>query len=583
MQPIPRQTLLRIIFAAAVSLGLSAALLWPVPVRMNELLVGHPGNDTWNHVWGYWWVGEALKAGEWPVRADLLAWPGGGTLYFIDTMQAVLSWPVQLLFGPAVAYNLVIFLQLAFCGFAAWILTWRLTGDWIAAFAALFLFEMSPHLLGQAYNGISETVCAGWFPLTLWALLRMMNVPDIRNSAILGLVGGICILTSWYYGLFAAIGSIVLLIWSALRQAWLYDWKRIGKGLAIAASTAGAIAAGPFLSFRSSLSAADALVTRDPEFVERSLLNHNITDVAAFFHFTKTPSPDLFRLYGEELIIVIYLGWIGIALSVYALLSFRKSRDLSPWIWLGAIFFVFSLGPYLNFGGEYVMSGSKRIPLPFLPLYKAFPVFDRISHPFRFVVGVNLALAILGAHGFRRLLKGRSDRARTAAVFALCLAMWAEYSLGSPARLPVAACDARIPAAYADIRSDPSSGAVLDLPMTLPNLERAVYVWNQSVHGRPVPWGLNDPMPAKLLENRLTATLIQIEATRARTIPAFLPELDLVVAARTLARQGYSHVVLHERLFPGFKRDQAVNLLNALFGEPAAYEEEGILVYRLEL
>ena len=51
------------IVAGAGALG--AALLWPVPARMGELLVGHPGNDTWNHVWGYWWVGEALKAGEW--------------------------------------------------------------------------------------------------------------------------------------------------------------------------------------------------------------------------------------------------------------------------------------------------------------------------------------------------------------------------------------------------------------------------------------------------------------------------------------------------------------------------------------
>jgi hypothetical protein len=583
MQSIPRQTLLRIIFAAVVSLALSIALLWPVPIRMGDVLVGHPGNDTWNHVWGYWWVGEALKAGEWPVRADLLAWPDGGSLYFIDSMQAIASWPVQLLFGPVVAYNLVILLQLAFCGFAAWILTWRLTGDWIAAFAALFFFELSPHLLGQAYNGISETVCAGWFPLTLWALLRMMNVPSARNAFLLGLVGGICILTSWYYGLFAALGALVLLIWSGLRQAWLYDWKGIAKGLGLAAATAGSIAIGPFLAFRSSLSASDALVSRDPAFVERSLLNHNITDVAAFFHFTKTPSPDLFRLYGEELIIVIYLGWVAILLSFYALYSYRKSRDLSPWLWLGAIFFVFSLGPYLNLGGEYVMSGSKRIPLPFLPLYKAFPVFDRISHPFRFVVGVNLALSIVAAHGFRRLLKERSDRTRICAVFLLCICIWSEYSLGSPARLPVAACDASISSAYSEIRSDSSEGAVLDLPMTLPNLERAVYVWNQSEHGRPVPWGLNDPMPAKLLQNRLTATLIQIESTRAQILPALLPELDLVVASRALVRQGYSHIVVHERLFPRYKRDHTVNLLNALYGEPSSHEEDGLLVYRLGL
>ena len=48
--------------------------------------------------------------------------------------------------------------------------------------AALFLFEMSAHLMGQSYNGISETVCAGWFPMTLWALIRMMERPSFKRA-----------------------------------------------------------------------------------------------------------------------------------------------------------------------------------------------------------------------------------------------------------------------------------------------------------------------------------------------------------------------------------------------------------------
>ena len=75
-------------------------------------------------------------------------------------MQAVFSWPIQIIFGPEVAYNFVMIIQIALCGFAAWLLTWKVTGDPKASFAALFIYEMSPHLLGQSYNGISETVCA---------------------------------------------------------------------------------------------------------------------------------------------------------------------------------------------------------------------------------------------------------------------------------------------------------------------------------------------------------------------------------------------------------------------------------------
>jgi len=102
------------------------------------------------------------------------------------------------------------------------------------------------------------------------------------------------------------------------------------------------------------------------------------------------------------------------------------------------------------------------------------------------------------------------------------------------------------------------------------------------VHGRPVPWGLNEPMPRGLLRNRLTATLIRLEATRARSLPPRLPELDLVLGARALELGGYRYVVLHEDLIPAFKRAQIEAVLRGVFGEPARHDEDRLLVWTLE-
>jgi hypothetical protein len=118
--------------------------------------------------------------------------------------------------------------------------------------------------------------------------------------------------------------------------------------------------------------------------------------------------------------------------------------------------------------------------------------------------------------------------------------------------------------------------------MTLPNLERAVYAWYQVAHGRPVPWGLNEPMPAPLLRNRLTATLARLEASRAVLPAPRLPELDLALGARELARGGYRYVVLHERLYPEFKRSQVEAVLTGLLGFPRRWEGDGLLVWTLE-
>ena len=99
MRDIKRQNPRNAFVAASISLLLVLGLTWPVCISPFELLVGHPGNDTWNHVWGYWWVGQALQSGQWPFIADGLAFPDGGTLYFIDTVQAILSWPFNLFLG----------------------------------------------------------------------------------------------------------------------------------------------------------------------------------------------------------------------------------------------------------------------------------------------------------------------------------------------------------------------------------------------------------------------------------------------------------------------------------------------------
>jgi hypothetical protein len=562
-------------------LVLAALVTWPVVLAPGEILVGHPGNDTWNHVWGYWWVADELALGRWPSRVDGLAFPDGGTLYFIDTVQAVLSVPLQWVVGPAMAYNMIIFLGLALAAFGGWLLAYKVTGDPVAAGVAMVIYGCSPHLLGQAYNGISETVCAGWLPIAMWALLRFLDRPDWRRASLLGLLMAMTMLTSWYYGLFAVLATLILVGWRAVRQPWIQPWVKSLIRLGGAAALGGLIVAPLLLTFRASLDAPDALVTRDPEFVEASLLYHNITDILAFFRPGKVPSPDLLALYGEELMIVIYLGWVGLILSAAALLLTRRHRQLGPWIWIGIIFFVFSLGPYLNMDGKMVEIDGRRIPMPFLPLFDALPLFSRISHPFRFVVGVSMALSVIAAAGLRHLLRNVGTRTRLMTLGVVCSLGILEFALASPASLPIPTSDASIPAAYQEIALDPEPGAVLDLPMAVPNLERAVYVWYQAVHRRPVPWGLNDPMPESLLRNRLTATLMRMEASRARSLPPRLPELDLVIAARALERQGYRYLVLHERSYPDFKLIQVETLLTGLFGAPRLWPEDGLQVYTL--
>ena len=231
-------------------------------------------------------------------------------------------------------------------------------------------------------------------------------------------------------------------------------------------------------------------------------------------------------------------------------------------------------------GGEYLLVSGKKIPLPFLPLYKLLPIFDRISHPFRFVVGLHIALSVLAAVGFRLIFRSKTLLVKQLTLVGTLLLIMAEVRWFSPAEFPIPHSNAQISQGYFEMNSDSVEGAVLDLPISVPNLERAVYVWNQSAHNRSIPWGLNEPLPKPLRRNLLTQTLLQIEANQAISLPPVLPELDLVVSSRVLARQGYRYIVVHEKFYPEFKRKQVEKLLTALFDEPRKIDS--LLIYQLD-
>ena len=256
---------------------------------------------------------------------------------------------------------------------------------------------------------------------------------------------------------------------------------------------------------------------------------------------------------------------------------FRNTRDLEPWALVILLFFLFSLGPYLNIGGEYILLEGKKIPLPFLVLYKAFPIFDRISHPFRFVTGVQLGLAILAACGTRSLLQMRKKEVSVGIVSLICSCIILEYAFFSPAKIPIPRSDSYISSIYDNVED----GAILDLPMTLPNLERAVYVYYQSQHKKPVPWGLNDPMPLYLQQNPFTKTLILLEGTRSYYSTPRYPELDIVIGLHRLYDDGFRNIVVHEDFYPTFKRSQITKLLDALLGEPI--RKDGKSLYMIKI
>ncbi len=574
-QPTPLQ---RHGFAALGLLVPVVVVLLPVLGDPTTRAIGHPANDVWNHVWGYWWVFESLLQGRPPMHTDLLAWPEGGSLWFIDTFGALLTAPVQALWGPVAAYNGAVAFQIWLCGVGTYALAWRATGSWPGALVAGLAFMTAPHLLGQAYNGISETTAAGWMALALAAVLWALESPSARRGAAAGALLGLAGVANWYYGLFGALFAAMLVAhWGWRRR----DVLRAEPGRVAATGLVGAVAMaavvlGPFLLFQSSMRAEDALVTRKPEFVWMTLILHNMTDLVSLLRPGHHYSPDLKEKFDEDLIVVVYLGHALIwpALASVALSTPRMRSRLIPWLVGAALFTVLSLGPYLFVGGQYVAWGRYWVGLPFLFLFDHVPGFSSVSHAYRFVVGATLALCLLLAYTVRGLQR---TRPHAWALIGLLAALRVVESMAlSPAVMPVPATLVETHPVYAEL----DEGAVLDLPVGVPVLARARYSAAQLVHGQPIPYSLNDPTPPFVYRNRLGQYLIELERSRVAFAPLELPALDLVLGREQLVAEGLRWIVLHREELPPEQFAKIADFLD-LVATPV-FEDDQLRLYRLD-
>ncbi len=561
--------------AVASFMLLAVWQIYPTLSDFAHTALGHENNDVWNHIWGFAYVASRLAEGQLPTHTDLLFWPEGGSLWFIDTFGALLTLPVQWVAGPVAAMNTACWFNFTLAGAATYALAWRVTetqpGAWLAGIA----FQVTPHLMGQTYNGITESLAVGWLPLALLAIREAFHSPSRSRCLAAGATLGITAFANWYYGLFAGMALLGLLargLWR-LKQSGDLPSTAALAGLAWGGLATLLIVGPPFSIFRSTMAATDAVVARDPAFVWSTLVMHNMTDLLSLFRPGKHYSPDLKVIFDEDLIVVTYIGHALLWPALLALVS-RSRQKMMGWAAYGAVMGILTLGPFLYVAGDYVVLLGGWIPLPFLGLHEAIPMFSRISHAYRFVVGLTLPLCILLAWAIREC----RFRGLPTWKIAICLALAriGESFFGSPAVFPLPTSTVKVPAAVAEMKD----GAVLDLPIGVPVLARSQYSMFQLVHGQPSPYGLNDPVPPSLVANHFTRFLVELEWSNIHSLPSTMPWLDLAVGRASAIDDGLRWIVLHKDRFPAPLFARQARFLDQM--ATPFYDGDTLRIYRLD-
>jgi hypothetical protein len=232
------------------SLPLLVLLLVPAILLRGSLAAGHFPGQVFGEGWGRlfaagqvarWLTGEAP-----PGHGDLLNHPDGMAFWPVDPLTTLGSALLQLFGGGgpaagAAALTVTVFLLLALCGWAAWLLARSLgAGPWSACTAAVAL-QLHPYLLRSAADTITEVLALGPLLLLGAAALHAWR-GGARRWWLLGAAMLATALTSPYYAIYALVAWVALAPWVLWRRAWR-PWLALAGVMVVA----GSLAAAPLL------------------------------------------------------------------------------------------------------------------------------------------------------------------------------------------------------------------------------------------------------------------------------------------------------------------------------------------------
>ena len=321
---------------------IAAALFSSTWIDPAGSLIGTP-KDPKLFVWYLGWLPHELSQGYNPLFTDYLSYPTGVNLMWNTSMifPSLVLWPVTAVFGPVVAYDLLITAGLALSAWFGFLTARRFIGNPLACFIAGLLYGFSPALIAQAL-GHPHVVVAVFPPVAL-LLGDEIFVQRRMNPVVAGALAGVAAALQLLTGeellamtlLIAAIGVAVLA---------LMHRDQVRPVLPIAAKAAGAAIA----SFAIIAGFPLAFQFFGPETVGGNVQQPDVyvSDLLAF----ALPS-NLIHFTGNITENGAYIGLPLLMLTAAGLVVGRRQTWIQWTAWMTLIVAVLSLGPHLHVSG----------------------------------------------------------------------------------------------------------------------------------------------------------------------------------------------------------------------------------------
>ncbi|MBV8079743.1 MAG: hypothetical protein JO186_05130, partial [Actinobacteria bacterium] len=366
----------------AISFAFVGVRILSHPGRL--LIGGSNTRDPEFFIWSFAWWPHAIAHWTNPFYTHVIYAPSGVNIAWTATAPglALAAIPVTVLFGPAVAYNVVALLLPALAAWTAYLLCRHLTRSLWASLVGGFLFGFSSALLQEELWGNLDITGVFLMPLFALAVLRFVQ-HELDARGLVWRLGVLVAAQIWISTEHAFTTTLVLVL-AWLLALWLVPGARTRLREAVMPIVVGyvlaAVIAAPFVAYIVlGLHAGSGFY---PARVGVDLLNLVVpTDITgiggSWFHGLS----DRFTATGA------YLG-----LPALVIVGLFAMRARAAGRFLVALFLVCVL---IELGSRLFVAGHEVVTLPWratdvLPLFK--DVF-----PFRFAPFVALAVAVIVA------------------------------------------------------------------------------------------------------------------------------------------------------------------------------------------
>jgi len=443
------------------------------------------GGEIEGWLWRYWWM-KQLITGAWvgasPLYTLYVALVSGSYPEFGNLLDLqLLSWPLEVLFGPPGYHNLKVALILLANCLACWWFLSRLWGAHVGSWLGGLVFGVNPYFVFEISNGRLRQAVAFAIPLFILYLYRSWRLGGRRPTLLAGLFLGVTAAFYFYHGVFLGLFCLLFLAWhvcSGRHQPHAPGVLARFLGLAVI----GVLVSAPFGLFYIE----EAFGPRVLEVAPYGTAFPLLEEVAAPQATTRPENllaGSQRRFLRESLPLdALWNPFLPHALPLAALVLVFIPWGLSrriPWLWLATFFgfLVLSFGPILSLGesSRVFLAG---VPMPYLFFYQWVPLFSRLFAPGRLEVMVYLALSVLVCLRVLRL----ESRGRVLSLLVAVLAaagFWGQMEVAGILPFPTVRLGV---APYYHLLADRPAFSLIEVPYrTGDYLE-----FNQTVHGQRV-------------------------------------------------------------------------------------------------